>query len=111
MVTGGVYKLIIIRSFLGGFLRFLRRASATRIFPRHYLFLNYENRIDRLNDRLDFFLGLVVRRFSDEMEKVRIGMTDSTFFICREVEIKKVESVIYLQKVGGTNAAVSNLMV
>ena len=40
------------------------------------------------NDRLDFFLGLVIRRFSDEMEKVRIGMTDSTFFICREVEVR-----------------------
>ena len=23
-----------------------------------------------------------------EMEKVRIGMTDSTFFICREVEVR-----------------------
>ena len=35
-----------------------------------------------------FLLGLVIRRFSDEMEKVRIGMTDSTFFICREVEVR-----------------------
>jgi len=26
------------------------------------------------------FFGLVIWRFSDEMEKVRIGMTDSTFF-------------------------------
>ena len=31
------------------------------------------------NDCLDFFLS---------MEKVRIGMTDSTFFICREVEVR-----------------------
>jgi len=31
---------------------------------------------------------LVIRRFSDEMEKARIGMTDSTFFICREVEVR-----------------------
>ena len=37
--------------------------------------------------------GRVGRRpfdgFGDaEMEKVRIGMTDSTFFICREVEVR-----------------------
>ena len=30
----------------------------------------------------------LIRLFSDEIEKVRIGMSDSTFFICREVEVR-----------------------